>query len=369
MARGRKPVLSFKLSTQQEQNLSLILKDESCSRKVAMRAQTLLLLDKAASVSEVMSELHVTKSYCYRLVKRFQEDGVSGLYDKERSGRPQLFTEEDKSFIRQIACEKPYLVQEGPQLKTWDLTSLVAYLREYGPRLGHPHLKTLSTHSLELVLSRSELSLNVIREVNKANAKAQLLVVPCLYKRLEFLVSSRYDYTAQENVVMMSYNDELSSFLKSEGKVAHPNAVRNSILSLMVGINLVNCEITAFPCFEHDEQNFRQFLDKLSDNYQDAARVNLILDHHKIHDSTNVKSHAKALRTPINFIYELEHPFYINAFENMFSRLMRLNLSSIAAASKDELCAQILKSISRLNACSLVNRWSQDLSEIAYLLK
>lgn len=371
MARGRKVSIELSLSQSELDTLEHMIDDDSLDARVKERALILYHLGVGMDVPTLVSNAGFSKSLAYRIIKRYQEGGLTSLFDKERSGRPTLFSEKDKSFIRQIACEKPFLVPNGPELQVWDEESLIKYLREVGVTQGNVHLKRINSRSLNAVLSKSELSLNIKYDaVDKPESKTETpLIVPCLYKRLEFLVSSRYDYAKQENVVVMSYNDEHSAYLKSEGKVAHPNAVRNSILSLMVGINLLDCKLTVFPCFEHSEQNFFAFLQELSSSYHSALKVNLLVDHHKIHDSTFIKTHSKTLVPFINFVYEIEHPFYVNVLENMFSRLMRFHFATISASSQEELCEAISKSILKLNECARVNRWPQDLSEIAYLLK
>lgn len=378
MARGRPvKIKSLHLSNQDVEKIMTVVSDFKTSPKVKDRCQILLKLNQGWTIDQVVNSLHISRDKCYRLYKNFLSRGIDCIYDLERTGRPILYNEEEKSFIRKIACQKPCNVVNGPNAVQWDLLSLTNYLREYGVKQGFHQLKNLVPSSLYQILSKSELTMHV-KEL-QAPVESQNEIVLCLYKRLEFIVSSTYDYNKQENRVMLSYKDEPDNSLQYANYYSNSytnnsmygykrdtrNFVKTKILSLMTGINVLSGQICVYPCFRHNPENFCSFLEILIKRYQKEKQINLIIDHHRVHDSNQVHDFIKTTKLKINFLYDPSQTLLINCIENIFSKLMRLNLSNLYANSNDELIEQINSFVERLNNCPKANRWennAQDLS-------
>ena len=60
---------------------------------------------EAASVAEV--ELHRTRAWAYKWLKRFNEEGLDGLQSRHRSGRPPDVPEEKMMVIKRELSQKP----------------------------------------------------------------------------------------------------------------------------------------------------------------------------------------------------------------------------------------------------------------------
>ena len=60
---------------------------------------------EAASVAEV--ELHRTRAWGYKWLKRFNEEGLDGLQSRPRSGRPPDVPEEKMMVIKRELSQKP----------------------------------------------------------------------------------------------------------------------------------------------------------------------------------------------------------------------------------------------------------------------
>ena len=60
---------------------------------------------EAASVAEV--ELHRTRAWGYKWLKRFNEEGLDGLQSRHRSGRPPDVPEEKMMVIKRELSQKP----------------------------------------------------------------------------------------------------------------------------------------------------------------------------------------------------------------------------------------------------------------------
>ena len=75
--------------------------------RVAMRAHMVLLSDRGHSAFDI-AELHdVTHPTVYKWMDRFDEEGPSGLYDREREGRPRKIGEQAEAEIQRLLEGNP----------------------------------------------------------------------------------------------------------------------------------------------------------------------------------------------------------------------------------------------------------------------
>ena len=79
--------------------------------RVAMRAHMVLLSDRGRPPSEI-ADLHaVSHPTVYKWIDRFDEEGPSGLYDREREGRPRELGKEARKEIERLLEGNP--TEEG----------------------------------------------------------------------------------------------------------------------------------------------------------------------------------------------------------------------------------------------------------------
>ena len=82
-------------------------------------------------------------------VKRFNAEGIAGLEDRPRSGKPVTHTEEVRSQLIDLALQKPR--SQNQPFELWTLTRLqTEYEERYGLRLGISTIwKWLQSEGLE----------------------------------------------------------------------------------------------------------------------------------------------------------------------------------------------------------------------------
>lgn len=96
--------------------------------RVAMRAHMILLSSRGYSAYEI-AELHeVTDPTVYKWIERFDEEGPSGLYDREREGRPPEIDEEAERELRRLLEQPP--TDEGYDFTRWTCPRLAEYLKQ-----------------------------------------------------------------------------------------------------------------------------------------------------------------------------------------------------------------------------------------------
>ena len=99
--------------------------------RVATRAHIILLSNRGYSAPQI-SEIHdVTGPMVYKWMDRFDEEGPSGLYDRDREGRPPKIDEEVEQEIERLLEENP--TEKGKNATRWTTDRIAEHLdRELG---------------------------------------------------------------------------------------------------------------------------------------------------------------------------------------------------------------------------------------------
>jgi transposase len=91
------------------------------------RAQIIWLASQGQAAPTIAQQLGVGADMVRLRLKRFNAQGLSGLEEAPRSGRPTTYTPEEVSIIIQTALSKPQ--QLGEDYAMWTLDRLVDYLQ------------------------------------------------------------------------------------------------------------------------------------------------------------------------------------------------------------------------------------------------
>ena len=90
------------------------------------RAQIIWLASQGRQTSEIAKQLEVSERMVRNRLHRFNEQGLQGLEEAPRSGRPVTYTPEEVSSIIQTALSNPLAL--GEDYATWTLDRLVDHL-------------------------------------------------------------------------------------------------------------------------------------------------------------------------------------------------------------------------------------------------
>jgi transposase len=98
------------------------------SVRLAERARLLLWAHEGWRVSEVVRRLAVSDATIRVWIKRFNAQGLEGLQDAPRSGRPPTYTPEQVAEVLAAALTDPQSL--GLPFGSWTLDRLASYLHE-----------------------------------------------------------------------------------------------------------------------------------------------------------------------------------------------------------------------------------------------
>jgi transposase len=94
--------------------------------RVAVRAHIVLLSSRGYSASQIAKIHDVTGPMVYKWFDRFDEEGPSGLYDRDRDGRPKKITDEVEEEIERLLEGDP--TEEGENATRWTTDRIAEYL-------------------------------------------------------------------------------------------------------------------------------------------------------------------------------------------------------------------------------------------------
>jgi transposase len=92
------------------------------------RAQIIWLASQGRATPEIAKQLNVSERMVRNRLHRFNEQGLAGLEEAPRSGRPVTYTPEEVSSIIQTALSNPRDV--GEDYASWTLDRLVEHLQQ-----------------------------------------------------------------------------------------------------------------------------------------------------------------------------------------------------------------------------------------------
>ncbi len=101
---------------------------QTVSAGLRQRATIIALADEGVHAPAIAPQVHVDEETVRRWMKRFNEEGVEGLKERPRSGRPATYSQEEVSLAVQTALTDPQTLDLP--FASWTLDRLVNYLKE-----------------------------------------------------------------------------------------------------------------------------------------------------------------------------------------------------------------------------------------------
>lgn len=110
------------LRTAEDKKLTRIARSHTSPARDKLRAQ--IVLDAAAGYSNaaIARRVHASENTVRKWRGRFAEQGMSGLVDRPRAGRPPRFSPAQQAEVKALACELPAV--RGVPLSRWSAADL-----------------------------------------------------------------------------------------------------------------------------------------------------------------------------------------------------------------------------------------------------
>ena len=152
------PALPYSITISDEERayLKSLIKTRTIQAQVVDRARMLLWKSEAKTDKAIADGLGVSVNTVRRCIDRYLNSGINlAVFDNERSGRPVEITDDAKSWIVSIACQKP--CDLGYAAELWTLAALHKHIQAHAEEAGYPRLKTVTKPWLQKYLKKMEI--------------------------------------------------------------------------------------------------------------------------------------------------------------------------------------------------------------------
>jgi transposase len=116
------------LTAEERSAIEQLARSRTAAARLVERARILLATAQGQCPSQVAKDLGVSRPTVYAWIHRFNEEGLAGLADRPRSGRPHTYTAEQRAEVVATALTDPKGL--GLPFGCWTLDRLQAYLNE-----------------------------------------------------------------------------------------------------------------------------------------------------------------------------------------------------------------------------------------------
>jgi len=116
------------LSDKERESIQQTARSRTAAVRQVERARIIQASSEGQSVTEIATRLQLQEAKVRKWIKRFNDDGLPGLEDAARSGRPATYTPEEVSAVVASALTDPQAL--GLPFASWTLDRLAAYLNE-----------------------------------------------------------------------------------------------------------------------------------------------------------------------------------------------------------------------------------------------
>lgn len=378
------PALPYSITIPDEERTYLLtlIKARTIQSQIVDRARMLLWKSEGKTDKSIADGLGVSVNTVRRCVDRYLNSDINlAIFDDERSGRPVEITDDAKSWIVSVACQKP--CDLGYSAELWTLAALHKHIQTHAEEAGYPRLKTVTKPWLQKYLKKMDLKPFKIKyylERKDPDFDNKMHEVLLVYKQVEMQFDDNGEIIIPDDGHLthtISY-DEKPGIQAIDNKYPDHNPtaengfvrrdyeyVRRGTLSLLAGIDLLTGESIPLISKSHKSSDFIEFLKILDAKYPEGDTIQLILDNHSAHKSKETQQYLATLpEDRFVFVFTPTHASWLNMIESFFIKMTKQMLKGIRVSSTDELSERIYRYFDEINADPVVYHWTYKMNEI-----
>ena len=330
MANKSRPIV---LEEADRAELERIQRSSSAPAGLSRRARVVLLLADNVSGAEVARMTGYTFVQISRLRRRFAEEGLAGLTDKPRSGRPPVITPRKMAQVVAMTLKPP-----GAGLSHWSS-------RELATKVGLSHT---SVHRIWQAHDLQPHRVETFKFSTDPNAEDKIHDVVGLYMNPP---TNAVVLSVDEKTQIQALNRTQPLLPLREGIPARQthDYKRNGLTSLYAALNVASGAVIGECSDRHTGADFLRFLKVLGRSHR-KQDLHVILDNSSTHKTPEVKAWLE--KNPrVHFHFTPTGASWLNMVEAWFSILTR---KSVRRGSFDNVRA-LIKHIQKY-----IDHWNDD---------
>lgn len=377
-----KKATTITLTSEDRSYLELQTRSRTIQAQTACRARILLLKADGESIDSIADKVGINRCSVMLCLKKFKEGGVeNALFDAPGRGRNAEITDDEKTWIINIACQKP--VDLGYSAEVWTRALLTKHINKVAEEAGYIRLSTISQSKVRTILEEADIKPNKIRyycENRDPDFDQKMHNVLLVYKQLSFQFDENGEllpFSEDDQVVhVLSYDEKPGiQAIANTTEDLPPDKKHKTIsrdyeykrlgtVSLLAGIDLQTGEAIPLVRDRHSSKEYIEFLQLLDAKYPKEDKIRLVLDNLKVHTSDETRKYLTTVPGRFEFVFTPKHGSWLNLIEGFFSKLARQSLKGIRVKTKDELVERIYKYFKEINETPIVYHWKYRLDEI-----
>jgi transposase len=324
---------------------------------LARRARAILLLAEGHSSVSVARTVGLSVRHVHKWRQRYAQQGLEGLHDQPRSGRPPKFSPGVALHLVKLACEMPDLC--GRSLSQWDCTELARQLE------AEAVVESISAQSVRRILNSHRLkpwrhhlwlSPKAPRDAAFAEAVRNL---SDLYSRP--LEPCEMVLCVDEKTNLQPRTRKAQTLPPEPGKpmrVEHEYE-RKGALHLFAAFDTRTGKVYHITAERKRQVEFLRLLELLDREIDPSVTsIHIVLDNLPMHKGKLVQAWLKQ-HPRFQFHHPPVHCSWMNQVEQWFSILQRKRLGIVNFADKRELAERLDAFVREWNRHAHAFRWSR----------
>ncbi len=323
----------FVITESDRSELEAIIRAHTSEQRHVIRSKIILGCADGTPIDQLASELNVSRCSVHKWRNRYESDGISGLYDKPRSGRKAIYGDDLRNAILKKLGETP---PDG--LARWDGRVLARELNTS----PHAVWRILKKEGIQLARMRSWCVSTDPEFTQKAADIVGLYLNP------------------PENAIVLSIDEKPSiqaltrpvGYIQCQDKSivrAYKSTYkRNGTINLFAALDVAKGHVYGKVTKTKNRADFLDFMDELLRDLpaQEGVEYHVILDNYCTHKRCDawLKDHPNVV-----FHYTPTSASWLNMIEIWFGIMSRKVLRGASFDSKDALAGNIKKFIEAYN--------------------
>jgi transposase len=344
-------VAAVEITDEQRGELERRVRAHTSSQREAKRARIILLAADGVPGRQIAARVGISEEYVATWRRRFAEEGVDGLRDQRRSGRPRVYGHDDR--VRIVATATSASPEPASH---WSHAQLAERLADDGVEI--------SASQVGRILADLDIKPHLVRSwITREDG-------PEFWERAADVCGLYLD--PPDNALVLSVDEKKNVPARTPTLPSRPAApakratreseyVRNGMLdTLFAAFDVASGQVVAAEdAPSNSAANFIAFLEGVDQRVPAQLAIHLVLDNGSSHVA---KATAAWLETHPRFHahYTPPHASWLNQVELWFSILTRRLLKRGEFASVDELVAKIMAFIGEYNYKAKPFRWTYD---------
>lgn len=372
--------LPLLLSDEERNQLETIVRTRTLQAQVVTRARILLLKADGDSVDTIAEKVDLNRNSVLLCLKKYNAGGIeNAIYDAPGRGRNAEITDEEKTWIINVACQKP--VELGYSAETWTYARLTKHINTTAESAGYIRLSTITKTSIKNILDAAQIKpfrIQYYCENRDPDFESKMHQVLIVYKQIELLFDENGELlipAGEQDIHTVSYDEKPGiQAIATTSPDLNPTRENGTIkrdyeykrlgtVSLLAAIDLLTGEAIPLVRDTHNSDDFIDFLKILNEHYPEGDTIQVILDNHSVHTSKKVKQFLSTLPNRFVFIFTPKHGSWLNMIEGFFGKMTCQMLRGIRVSSKEELVERIYKYFDEVNETPVVYHWKYRMDE------